>query len=187
MEQKYWKNRYDQESTPWNLKQVSPPIKEYVDGIRDKNCAILIPGCGYGHEALYLDEIGFSSITAIDFVKETIDTITNRNDRIQALCIDFFEYRGAHDLILEQTMMSALELKNRVRYVEHCASLLQPEGKFVGVLFASEFEKVGPPFGGTMNEYFELFSMYFSTVSIKPCTNSIPPRQGNELFIQCNK
>jgi len=48
------------------------------------------------------------------------------------------------------------------------------------------FEKEGPPFGGSKNEYEQLFNPLFNIMMI-PCTKSITPRVGTELFIELQK
>ena len=61
--------------------------------------------------------------------------------------------------------------------------LLAGGGTLVGVLFNRVFEE-SPPFGGSEQEYRELFSAHFNNVSIEGCYNSIPARTGAELFIK---
>jgi methyl halide transferase len=41
----YWNNRYLEENTTWDLGQVSPPLKNYIDQLENKAVSILIPGC----------------------------------------------------------------------------------------------------------------------------------------------
>ena len=62
----YWSNRYDTDDTGWDLGQVSPPIKAYIDQLEHKNLRILIPGCGNTYEAEYLLQQGFTDVTVID-------------------------------------------------------------------------------------------------------------------------
>ena len=49
--QSYWNKQYESNTTGWDLGEVSPPIKAYIDQIENKNCRILIPGCGNTYEA----------------------------------------------------------------------------------------------------------------------------------------
>ncbi len=51
LDQEYWDFQYKANATGWDLGKVSPPIKEYIDTLEDKNISILIPGCGNSHEA----------------------------------------------------------------------------------------------------------------------------------------
>ncbi len=60
--------------------------------------------------------------------------------------------------------------------------LLKATGKMAGLLFAQQFEKDGPPYGGTKEEYLPLFSSFFNVDSMEISTDSIPKRRGNELF-----
>jgi thiopurine S-methyltransferase len=49
-------------------------------------------------------------------------------------------------------------------------------------LFNRDFEG-GPPFGGSMIEYQQIFQDVFTSVVIEPCYNSVKPREGSEVFI----
>jgi len=61
-------------------------------------------------------------------------------------------------------------------------ALLSPKGKLVGLLFQFPLTESGPPFGGSKEEYLNLFSPYFEIKTLDVAYNSIKPRQGNELF-----
>jgi methyl halide transferase len=54
----------------------------------------------------------------------------------------------------------------------------------MGLLFDTTFEKAGPPFGGSREEYRLYFAPYFDFLHFETATNSIPPRQGKELFME---
>ena len=60
--------------------------------------------------------------------------------------------------------------------------VLNPGGKLAGVLFNRAFEG-GPPFGGNMDEYVQLFSEKFVVKTMAACYNSIEPRMGSEVFV----
>jgi thiopurine S-methyltransferase len=42
----YWSQRYQEKNTPWDLGNVSPAIKEYMDRWPKREARILIPGAG---------------------------------------------------------------------------------------------------------------------------------------------
>ncbi|HIP32727.1 MAG TPA: SAM-dependent methyltransferase, partial [Crocinitomicaceae bacterium] len=67
LSQEFWSNRYKEESTGWDLGEISPPIKAYFYKVEDKGIKILIPGCGNGHEAEFLHNQGFSNVHVLDF------------------------------------------------------------------------------------------------------------------------
>lgn len=188
MDADFWKSRYELEETGWNIGAVSTPVKEYLDQLTDKTIRILIPGCGFGYEAMYAYSAGFTNVFVLDFVAEPLDVFRrNCSDfpEDQIIQGDFFTHLEKYDLILEQTLFCAIDPAMREAYASQVKSLLKPEGKLAGVLFDRTFEN-NPPFGGSAAEYKELFAKYFRNVYIADCYNSIPQRQGTEVFIRCS-
>lgn len=188
--QNYWEERYKAGDTPWTLNVPSPPIIAYIDQLKDKSAKILIPGAGIGYEAQYLLECGFTNITIIDISDTAIKTIRDalgQHTQITYVCADFFEFQGQFDIIIEQTFFCAIDRIERQNYVKKMASLIGDGGKLVGVLFASEFERTGPPHGGSYEEYLALFASHFDINTLELCYNSIAPRLGNELFFILKK
>lgn len=185
----YWNERYKSTNTGWDLGEVSPPIKEYVDQLNDKSIRILIPGCGNAYEAEYLHRKGFTNVHVLDFASEPLVDLQRRVGDFPAEHLhkdDFFAHEGQYDLILEQTLFCAIDPSLRPNYVETVNRLLVSKGKLVGLLFNREFDG-GPPFGGKMEEYQALFVKEFDTIKMEPCYNSIAPRLGSELFVRINK
>ena len=187
----YWSNRHEQNATGWDIGYVSTPIKEYIDQLTDKNMSILIPGCGNSYEAEYLLKNGFSNITLIDIspvLTKKLEEKFNSHLKKQLTIItgDFFNLKVQFDLIIEQTFFCALNPEFRKEYVQKINELLTPGGKLVGLLFNRQFED-GPPFGGTKEEYENLFAETFTIKKIELCYNSIPPRNDAEVFINLMK
>ena len=181
----YWSDRYQTNSAQWDLGQVSPPIKNYIDQLTNKYCRILIPGCGNAYEAAYLIEKGFTDITLIDIAPALVEEIKIKfesNTSVTIILGDFFELDQTFDLIIEQTFFCALSPSLRPAYVHKMSSLLSPNGKLVGLLFNRDFEG-GPPFGGSKQEYIQLFESNFFLHTLEPCYNSFVKRQESELFI----
>lgn len=189
LDQEYWDIKYKTNDIGWDLGQVSPPIKEYIDTILDKNLRILIPGCGNSHEADYLLSQGFTNITVIDIAPTLVEKIQEKfknNSNIKIVLGDFFEHQGEYDLIFEQTFFCALPPIMREKYVQKMYYLLSKKGILAGLLFNKTFES-GPPFGGSQNEYENLFKKYFMFLQLDLCLNSIKPRANSELFIEFAK
>jgi len=186
LDAEYWNLQYQQQLTGWDMGAVSPPLKAYIDQLTDKNIQILIPGCGYAHEAEYLLQLGFQNITLIDVSAEACKALQEKfKDQvaIKILNQDFFEHNGQYDLIFEQTFFCALDIKFRTLYPRKMQSLLKKNGKLIGLYFIIEFPKSGPPYGGSTEYYAHLFHPYFESKAFKPCYNSHPKRQGSELFV----
>ena len=104
----------------------------------------------------------------------------------QLLHDDFFNHQNQYDLIFEQTFFCSFVPtdENRFAYAKHMNALLKPKGKLVGVWFdiplTGDMEK--RPFGGNKELYLNYLCKYLEVITFKKCYNSIPPRQGSELF-----
>ena len=179
----YWDERYRTGQTGWDIGSISPPLKAFFDTLPDKNIRILIPGGGNSYEAVYLMENGFKDVTVVDISEVVCQQLTEKHasQGLKVVCGDFFEHRGTYDLIVEQTFFCALTPALRPDYLQKMSDLLANEGRLIGLLFNREFVG-GPPFGGSEAEYRTLFqeANFQITVDLNP--NSIPPRQGSELF-----
>ena len=189
LESGYWTDRYRSEDTPWDLGEVSPPLKEYFDSISKRGLKILVPGAGSGHEVQYLHQIGFSEVFYLDFSPEAARKFSQNHPTFPPSNIfagDFFQQSGSYDLIVEQTFFCSFHpgKELRSRYAEKAAELLKPAGKLIGLWwnFPLEKDQTSPPYGGSMEEYCDLFQPYFSNVRFFPCRNSHPSREGKEYF-----
>lgn len=184
MDKKYWENRYLTNETGWDVGQITTPLKNYIDQIKNKDLEILIPGAGNSYEFDYLIANGFSNVTCIDIAQKPIENLKNRNPKYIENFIqeDFFKHTKTYDLILEQTFFCALDPKKRNEYAKKMNTILKPSGKLVGLLFDFPLTEVGPPFGGSKEEYRELFSEHFTLKTLEKSYNSIKPRKDRELF-----
>ncbi len=184
----YWSARYNTGDTGWDIGYAAPALTEYFDEITNKHTRIFIPGCGNAHEVGYLLEKGFTKVHVIDIAPNLTASLakkyqTHNGKSLHIYTGDFFEHAGEYDVIIEQTFFCALDPTLRKNYVKKMHELLANEGELAGVLFNRSFEG-GPPFGGSREEYVELFQSTFNRVSIEPCNNSIPPRKNAEVFIR---
>ena len=186
----YWNNQYNADTTNWDLGEISPPLKTYIDQLTNKNLRILIPGCGNSYEAEYLLQQGFTNVTVIDIAPALVEQLKIKfadNKNINIILGDFFNHTGQYDLILEQTFFCAINPSLRKAYAVKMKELLVNNGKLAGVLFGKEFEVKGPPFGGSKCQYMPLFENDFNLNTFHPCYNSFAKRAGSELFINLEK
>ena len=191
LDAQYWNNQYVAKTTGWDLGMPSPPLAEYINGLGDKSLKILIPGCGNAYEAQYLLDLGFKNVTLIDIAPELVKILQERfaeNANIRVVLGDFFEHEGEYDLILEQTFFCALPPFMREKYVQKMNQLLGDNGILAGLLFNREFEKQGPPFGGTSQEYQTLFPKFgLEVIQMETAKNSIAPRANSEVLFIAKK
>ena len=188
----FWQQRYEQDSIGWDMGQVSPPLKAYIDQLPEsaKDQAILVPGAGNAYEVGYLHEQGFTNVTLVDFAPAPIQAFAERYPDFpaeQLICADFFNLSPEQyqfDWVLEQTFFCAINPARRDEYIQHMATLLKAKGKLVGLLFDKDFGRQEPPFGGTREEYQQRFLPRFDIGIMEPSYNSHPARKGSELFIK---
>ncbi|GAF61630.1 thiol methyltransferase [Psychrobacter sp. JCM 18903] len=188
----FWQQRYEQDSIGWDMGQVSPPLKAYMDQLPEsaKEQAILVPGAGNAYEVGYLHEQGFTNVTLVDFAPAPIAAFAERYPDFPVehlICADFFELSPEQyqfDWVLEQTFFCAINPSRRDEYVQQMAALLKLNGKLIGLLFDKDFGREEPPFGGTKAEYQQRFEQRFDIEIMEPSYNSHPARQGSELFIK---
>lgn len=179
----FWDSKYREGLTGWDIGYASPALMNYCAD-QSINKSLLIPGAGNAYEWIALKKLGFKDVTVLDISEVVIKRLKKEYPQwAEDLMLgDFFEHEGQYDLILEQTFFCALNPSLRESYIEKMITLLKPEGKLAGLLFNREFEREGPPFGGTLSEYESLFRPKFNSFDIFPSSMSIPERAGNELF-----
>lgn len=186
LDQDFWTGKYQNQDMGWDIGYISTPLKEYIDQLENKDLKILIPGGGNSYEAEYLFKQGFKNIFVVDLSAAPFKNLLQRAPSFpkeNLIQKDFFQLSGKYDLILEQTFFCALDPSLRKKYVEKMHELLTKEGKLVGLLFDAPLNETKPPFGGNKDLYQEYFKNLFSFKYFETAYNSIPPRQGKELFI----
>lgn len=190
LDQHYWNKQWESGTTGWDIGYASPAITRYLQQYHDKDAAILIPGCGNAYEAQYLLDNDFTNVTLIDIAPKAVEVLRDKFGQKSAVKVvheDLFQHEGNYDLIIEQTFLCAIPPSMRERYASKMASLLNANGRIIGVLFDRVFEQKGPPFGGHTSEYQLIFEPHFHIRTMDPCYNSIAPRANTEVFINLVK
>lgn len=182
----YWQQKYENESTGWDIGHISTPLKMYFEQLYDTSISILIPGGGNSYEAEFLYKSGFKNIFILDIAKHPLYNFKQRVPdfpKDQIIHADFFNHKGKYDLIVEQTFFCALDPHFRKKYATKIYELLKKNGVLAGLLFDFPLTKTGPPFGGSTDEYKKTFSSLFNIKVLKSAYNSEADRAGKELFI----
>ena len=185
---KYWEQRYVDKNTGWDVGDVVPQWKAFFKDFRasDKGKRILVPGAGLGHEVEYLHRTGFQDVHILDWSSSAIESFQQRLPTFPSTHChvgDFFEHSGQYDMIVEQTFFCAIDFKLRDQYVLAVDNLLAEEGQWAAMLFNMRFDGEGPPFGGSIDEYIDLFRGVFKELVIDENPISIDPRKGREVFM----
>jgi methyl halide transferase len=185
----YWNNRWETNTMTWDVGYPTPPIVDFFEKNKEKyrHSAILIPGCGSGHEALWLLENGFSNITLSEISPIAAAKLRQKfGQRLRVIEGDFFELTEKFDLVIEQTFFCAIDPSLREKYVQKMHEILTENGKLVGLLFECDFVG-GPPFSGNRAEYRALFEPFFEINSLEITEKSISSRLGRELWVSFSR
>lgn len=181
-----WQEHYDADDLRWDLGEVSPPLKQLWSEQKIIPCPVMIPGCGQGHEAVYLADRGFD-VTAVDYADGAIlrlnRLLDERGLQGRVLQEDFFElgpeHDGAYDLLVEQAFFCAIHPTDRVRYVQTAARILKPGGWITGLFYQTE-EEGGPPYNTTEKDIVDYFSPEFSIEYLGKTAHSVESRRDKE-------
>ncbi|HKI97621.1 MAG TPA: methyltransferase domain-containing protein [bacterium] len=159
----FWRARYREGRTPWDLGDVSVPVRMLVKRWFPPQGRVLVPGCGRGHEALFLAEQGYD-VTALDLAPEPLEHL-DEQARKRGLHLnirqgDMFalpaEDDGAYDVFLEQTCLCAVNPALHHDYEALAHRVLRPEGQFLAVFMRVPWES-GPPFDIPPEQVWGLF------------------------------
>ena len=148
----FWRGRYRDDHTPWDLGAPSGPVLELLRNHFPPQGEVLIPGCGRGHEALYLAGRGYA-VTAVDYVAEPLGFLRRaaeeRGLKLELLEADIFALPqaldGRFDVFLEQTCLCAIAPAQWPAYEALARRMLKPGGRVLGVFMEMEGSG-GPPF-----------------------------------------
>lgn len=181
-----WQRHYDENDLGWDLGQVAPPFVNLLESKTIFPGKTLVPGCGRGHEAVFLAENGFD-VTAVDFSKGAVEHLRKRVQqkklKSRVLHIDFFEldstHDGVYDLLIEQAFFCAISPGKRSLYVETVARALKKRGMLAG-LFYHTGQEGGPPFNTTQEDIIKHFSGSFEIRKLIHAKNSAEQRKDKE-------
>ena len=181
-----WQRHYEENDLGWDLGQVAPPFVKLWQEEKLPLGKVLVPGCGRGHEVVFLAENGFD-VTAIDFSSGAVtylkSALKKRNLEGRILHQDFFSldesHEGVYDLVLEQTFFCAISPKQRRDYVLNVSRILKPGGILVGLFYHTD-EQGGPPYNTTREDIEMHFSKKFEIQELDKTSLSTEQRKDKE-------
>ncbi|MBT6718012.1 MAG: methyltransferase domain-containing protein [Nitrospina sp.] len=181
-----WQRHYDEGDLGWDLGQVAPPFVTLFESNLIVPGKTLVPGCGRGHEVVYLAENGFD-VTAVDYSVGAVNhlkaVVEKRQLNTRILHMNFFEldpaYNEIYDLLIEQTFFCAISPEQRPMYVATVARALKKGGMLAG-LFYHTGQEGGPPFNTTQDDIVKSFSDSFEIRELAQAKNSAEQRKDKE-------
>ena len=183
-----WQNHYDNDDLRWDLGKVAPPFIRLWEEKKLPIGKAIIPGCGQGHEVLFLAGKGFQ-VTGVDYAPGAVDLLSRslkeRKLKANVLHQDFFQLEENHntqyDLIVEQAFFCAIHPSKRSSYVETATRILKKGGLLAGLFYETNAEG-GPPFNTTPSDILEHFSDDFHIQTLEKTPYSVEKRKDKELL-----
>src|ERR1051325_2184338 len=160
-----WDEMYRKGETRWDHGAPAPAMKQYLERHAVRGRA-LVPGCGRGHEVALAVEHGLDA-TGLDIAPTGIAEARALYPKLTERFVtgDLFnpppEMRGAYDVVLEHTCMSALPPSLRADYRRGIDLTLRRGGLLIGVWFiepALDPGEVGPPYPLSVTDLTALFA-----------------------------
>jgi SAM-dependent methyltransferase len=161
-----WIDCYQRGETPWEKGKPTPVLDEVLARHPEVfHGRVLVPGCGFGHDARWLAAHGLT-VTGADIAPPAIEGAQkmDQEKRVDFRLIDLFalpaDMQGAFDFVWEHTCLCALPLAMRSAYAQAVKSVLKTDGKVVGVFYMNpdmDPGEEGPPFGISVEELEQLW------------------------------
>lgn len=191
-----WDQRYRMGTDGWELGRPAPPLEQALR--RDPHVPqapgrVLVPGCGRGHEAALLAELGFEAI-GLDVSGEALAEARRIHGpggpRLRWLQADLFDRSALAQAgleaaslagVVEHTCFCALPPEERPAYLAQMHHLLEPGGWLLG-LFWCHSRPGGPPFGSDpLALAQQLREAGFTAQRWEPATGSVDSRDNEWL------
>jgi len=182
-----WDECYQKGETRWDKGAPAPAMKQYLARHAVRGRA-LVPGCGRGHEVALAVEYGLDA-TGLDIAPTGVAEARAKYPHLAERFVmgNFFDppeaMRGAYDVVLEHTCMSALPPTLRAHYRRGIDLTLRPVGLLIGVWYinpALDPENEGPPFPFSLVDLTALFADGYEVVEDYVPDVAFTGREGRE-------
>lgn len=188
-----WETRYCAGDTPWDKGAPAPALEEvHKGGGFPEGATILVPGCGYGRDVVWLAKKA-CRVIGLDVSAEAVRGAQERAGKSEVVkgaefvIGNLFDegWTGGRrfDVIWEHTCFCAISPKQRDAYVEAVYRLLKPGGVLVGLFFAFGDDQDGPPFKADVETLHRYFKKCFTLEWERRPERFFPTREGQELLM----
>lgn len=169
MSDRDWEGHYRAGDTPWDHGEAAPGLVDFLGsnpGLAPGR--VLVPGCGYGHDAVAWARAGFE-VVGHDLSSTAMERAMGRRPaglRLEFRSGDFLEPGGEQfDWVFEHTLYCAINPAKRAAYAEALGRWVRPGGEFLAIHYLTPSSPEGPPFPCTREEVLERFGREFELVS----------------------
>lgn len=186
----YWNDIYAREGNPrWDLGHFAPPLQNWLQQQPELTGRVLVPGCGFGHDAALFARRGLQALgvdfaaLAVEGARRTHAGVTGVEFRQQDMFDLLPEFAGCFDYIYEYTCFVAVDPPRRDEYARLLHGLLKPGGLLVGC-FYNHGRPGGPPYDATREIVRRHFEPLFRIEKLEVSPHSIERRKGHELWAE---
>ncbi len=185
-----WEQRYRAGTTHWDLGGPPPTLLRVLERLGPPRARrVLVPGAGYGHDALAFARAGFR-VTAVDCAPSACAEMRARAQRaglaLEVLEADVLalptQLDGRFDLAWEQTCLCTFPPERRADYVRALRRALTPEGELDALLW-NHGQPDGPPYDLTPELARGLFLGPFRETAFETVPPSPAGRQSEFLLV----
>lgn len=182
-----WDERYQKGEVYWDKGAPAPALHQYLERHAVRGRA-LVPGCGRGHEVALAVEHGLDA-TGLDIAPTAMAEARALYPHLAERFVtgNLFdppaEMRGAFDVVLEHTCMSALPPALRGEYRRGIDLTLKPGGLLIGVWYINpnlDPGEEGPPFPFSVDALTALFAEGYEVVEDYVPEVAFAGREGRE-------
>ena len=185
-----WRGRYEEDHTPWDLGGAHPGLADWARDQPGAGRSALVPGCGRGHDPLFLSEQGWrvDALDLVDLAGERLKgAYTKNGSRFLVTNVLNFdpagpEGQGTYDLIYEHTIFCAISHEQRPLFAKNMERCLKPGGIFLSLLFPTNkpTDEGGPPFRATPEELIDTLGSSFELLNDEPWSPTSGGRRWGE-------
>ncbi|MCX7712125.1 MAG: TPMT family class I SAM-dependent methyltransferase [Chthoniobacterales bacterium] len=185
---KYWENRYKNGDTPWEKGRAHPELVRRLS-IHSLPLVrrVLVPGCGYGHDArAFLKITPPPLVMGLEIsstaVKAAKGLSVGESYYLGSILEPPEELTGFFDFAFEHTCFCALPPRCRKRYFLGLRKLLTKDALVWFILYVDPDHEVGPPFGCSYSDFIELTHPFFRILEVSQVHETFPGRENREMF-----
>lgn len=183
-----WARCYAEGETPWDVGSAYPElVARFAE--RPREGSIVVPGCGFGHDAVFLARQGLA-VTALDLVESLDEEVSRRLAEHGGtfLCVDVLEWTAERpfDHAFEHTFLCALDPAERPRWAAFMKRSVRSGGTLSLIAYPLDKppELGGPPHGYTVADVDLLLGDAFDRVLDEPSRDRIARREWEERWVE---
>ena len=187
-----WEARYKVGDMPWEKGQAHPALPDLLLGQAPAG-AVLVPGCGTGHDVSALAKrFPERLVVGVDIAESAVTAARARcqtQPNVRILHADFLADSAvfapeSFGMLWEHTCFCAISPELRPAYAATAARLLVPGGILLGVFFLRlQRDGDGPPWNCPEPELYRHFEAHFEINIIGPSPTTFPGREEEEFAV----